>query len=1029
MALHYYVSPKATELKNQFIKNYKNSTHNIFKKDIIITQTQGLNEWLANSVSEKLGIFAQYEFIETNAFINSLGNQFKIYLNQGSIQTIKWHLYHLLDKNEFKNEFKEVANYYANDAVKRVQLADKVANLFDSYTVLREPFLIDWKQNKVVPSSSENPNFIKHEAWQRWLWIALKNNLQDKSQTELIDSIVFKQKLLNTLKDSPITTYNSISLFGITSISPYNLEILNTLAMHTDINYYLITPSKNINWIDNLNEGNSFLRSCKALGSDLFRNTIAKVSPSQITYLESKEPPQKKALQKIQQDLYHNIENVSEKIHKDDSLQFVSSYTQVREIEALYSYLLHQFEKNKELTPKDILIQITDIDTYEPYISAVFDNAPVSIPYTICNTKAVNKYTISNAIKLLLSLPAENFKADMVLNLLDFASIRKRFGIDDIESVKTLIKLATIRFGESGNTKDESHLVSWQHGLKRLILGTAIKGDHFINYEEENVLLCDVAEDQKALLVYRIKAFVDTVLTLCKMQQEEKSIDAWVNFIQDNVLPDLFELDHDTEDEISNIKTKLHQLRFIDTNNTELISFEVFEQLALINLAGTLSHSRYITGKITFASMQPTRTIPYKIHAILGLNGNIFPRQKMDLGFNLMDLEPKIGDKNARQADQYLFLEALLSAKENLYLSYIGTSVQNNNSLPPSILVEELQSYVKQKFGQDYLTAITTEHPIHTFSSLYNKKDPKLYSYLNSNIKQEENKIETEKTQEKEWNLIDISELAQFFNQPIKWYYNKTLEIYYNSNEEQIDNTELFELNTLQNWSLKNQLIEPFDDLESYGKKLKATGELPLSNMGAIVLDNALNSIRSLKEKVELYKEKEISKTIYEDLKIKNTTLTGSFNQLFKDTQLFFNLSKKDIKPKYKIVAWIHHLFLIATNNAKDTIILAPEDEINYPQKTVSKKEATLILEKLITLFISGQNKPYLYTPEGLYDLENDISIPKILKDLNYQGTTNYNKDYLDPYIEKVLEQPDIDLLIEGQKQVLLEIKTSIFNL
>ena len=49
----------------------------------------------------------------------------------------------------------------------------------------------------------------------------------------------------------------------------------------------------------------------------------------------------------------------------------------------------------------------------------------------------------------------------------------------------------------------------------------------------------------------------------------------------------------------------------------------------------------------------------------------------------------------AREDDRYLFLEALLSARERLHISWVGRSINDNTERPPSVLVGQLRDHVK----------------------------------------------------------------------------------------------------------------------------------------------------------------------------------------------------------------------------------------------------------------------------------------------------------------------------------------------
>lgn len=72
----------------------------------------------------------------------------------------------------------------------------------------------------------------------------------------------------------------------------------------------------------------------------------------------------------------------------------------------------------------------------------------------------------------------------------------------------------------------------------------------------------------------------------------------------------------------------------------------------------------------------PMRSIPFKVVCLLGMNDGVYPRQLAPLGFDLMSQKPRRGDRSRRDDDRYLFLEALISAQQTLYISYIGRSIQ-----------------------------------------------------------------------------------------------------------------------------------------------------------------------------------------------------------------------------------------------------------------------------------------------------------------------------------------------------------------
>src|SRR5690554_4764626 len=98
----------------------------------------------------------------------------------------------------------------------------------------------------------------------------------------------------------------------------------------------------------------------------------------------------------------------------------------------------------------------------------------------------------------------------------------------------------------------------------------------------------------------------------------------------------------------------------------------------------------------------PMRSIPFKAVCLLGMNDSDYPRRVTPLGFDLMQSKPsRLGDRSRREDDRYLFLEAVSSAQDYLYISYRGRSARDNAEQQPSVLVAELRDYLADGFCLD----------------------------------------------------------------------------------------------------------------------------------------------------------------------------------------------------------------------------------------------------------------------------------------------------------------------------------------
>ncbi len=106
----------------------------------------------------------------------------------------------------------------------------------------------------------------------------------------------------------------------------------------------------------------------------------------------------------------------------------------------------------------------------------------------------------------------------------------------------------------------------------------------------------------------------------------------------------------------------------------------------------------YFSGGITFCSMKPMRNIPVRKIALIGMDERSFPRRDFRHEFNTFSDHRRLGDRSLREDDRYLFLESILSAREELYLSYCGIDAKDLTSVPPSTIVEELLDHLDEYY-------------------------------------------------------------------------------------------------------------------------------------------------------------------------------------------------------------------------------------------------------------------------------------------------------------------------------------------
>ena len=151
------------------------------------------------------------------------------------------------------------------------------------------------------------------------------------------------------------------------------------------------------------------------------------------------------------------------------------------------------------------------------------------------------------------------------------------------------------------------------------------------------------------------------------------------------------------------------------------VSLPVAREAWLSGLDEQTLNKRFKAGGVTFCTLMPMRAIPFEAVCLLGMNDGDYPRSSPRSDFDLMGLpgQQRPGDRSRRDDDRQLMLEALLSARRVLYLSWAGRSARDNSEQPPSVLVSQLRDYLAAGWQGEVLGPRTTEHPLQPFSRRY----------------------------------------------------------------------------------------------------------------------------------------------------------------------------------------------------------------------------------------------------------------------------------------------------------------------
>jgi exodeoxyribonuclease V gamma subunit len=1034
MAIKIYTSPSVQNLSEEFGKLYQKE-ENIFNPMLVVVAASSTKDWLKETVAKDKGIVANISFTNPNDCIVHLSKILGITKSTTNLLQpiqIKLLIFSELGSEQFKSNFPEVAKYYHDNELKRFALAEKVTSLFNKYQNLKSSIIYNWNNPDFTSSNTD-------EIWQCFLWRAIVGTTdsgfseRSKSIENILEVLANKDQKIDDLK----AKLPSITFFGQVEYTKELISLLEALSNHIKVNIFRIeyTFDENESAQNRLvSNFGMFMRS----QNELFANT-----KSETIELDNFDYTKSNLLGSLKSEMLQK--NVIENQSIDDSITINNCFSINREVEVLYNYLVKQFEEDTSLGARDICVMIPNIDDYSSAIHAFFNSNKYEIKYTLYESKTNLEESPYAALLALFDLEIDNFTSEEVLKLLEYSYLRTKFEFsEDLSIVRKAVGLGNIKHGIDGNPNLETNLVSWRYGLKRLMYGICIKTEAtYIEDDDADFYTVNQFEGADANEIIRLYYFVEHVIKFIEDRSISKPMKEWVEFITETTEDFLNTAEFDLTIFFMNLGKIGALSSYLDDED---IPFSVVQHFLKSILNEMENGSKTGTSGVRFTSLQAMMTAPAKIIAFLGMNNADFPRKQTNLSFDLASEVRSQGD-----LDKQLFLNSLLAAEEKVYISYIGQSVKDNSSIPPSTVVEELIAAVKPLLTENSQTAdLVTKHPLHGFSTLYNNKS-NLIRYFSKDNPVEINKDNLDINFEPFSNKIDINDLYRFFTDPVKWYYNKTLGIYYNEEDATLSETELFAINSIENWIIKDEIfnLQDFDirSLESYRSEKVKKGNLPLMQTGELVLQKSYSEIEHLKQ---LFEESKIgihtpSKLI--ELTLGKYNLHGQIPSSYGNRFVYGTVSKD--KYKYRLQAILQYLFLVASGNeAIDLLYLHLESSGATVVEGVSQEKANSVLEKWCGYFEMGQKNILPFSLDfcrlekkshsfflDLIEKENanESTVNSFNKKLRELRNPSFGECYLSEYQKKEIDnqffdnQENVSLFLRIYEDMISEMNT-LFN-
>jgi len=938
-----------------------------FAQELFLIQSQGMERWLSQQLAEHFKVWGNFRYLFPGKFFSNLSGRLSGDLNDAAFDRHQLHWrFEALLRDVDADVFKPLQQYLSGENIdlKRYQLAQQLARIFDQYQMLRLDLLDAWQQGRSLHDSDS-------ERWQRELWLRLTADIGRRHRGECWRQVI--DRLQNAEAGAFAESLpERISIFGVNSAPPLLLSLMQALSRHCDVHLFLLNPVQGY-WADlpgkqllaKLEEfdGHPLLVRLGQQGRE-FQQLLLEQLEFEFEPSSFEAGDADSTLQRLQNDILAN-QTPQTNLQADNSISIHSCHSRLREVQVLKNQLLATLESQPDLELRDIVVMAPDIQLYAPFISAIF----ADIQHAIADRSLRISNAALDALLRFLNLSQSRLGWQSVLDLLEQPLVYGNFGLDesDMELIRYWIADTQVRWGRSAAHKQKLGLPAlnqntWQATLDRLFMGYAVgSNDEFVN----DVLPYLDIEGSSSQALGGLSDFLQLLFRAGDELQAAKTLAEWQTVLTryaDRLLSNADPVDRQP---LNELLTEIDDIAAIHSHPVTLAVMVAW-------LEGRMDESKssngFLRGQLTFCSMLPMRSIPFQVIALLGMNDGEFPKVERNPSFDLLSQHPRLGDRSRRADDRYQFLEILLSARRQLIVTYIGQSLRDNSEIPPSVIVSELLEVLHNSYQ---LSDPVIRHPLHPFSPRYfDNGNPQLFSYVQADLATAQ-RLRGDKSAAAPWwqgsiaaeddELIAIEELLLFYNHPQRYFLQRQLGIRLPQLEMEAEEREPFALDPLSRYGIQQQWIaEALADRSLPLAKLQAQGLWPAGALGEIEWRRQQPSIQRFVDTIKAKAMGSALPALAVDLALGPYRLVGKLGNLYANGSLLYRYA--NIKGKDFIAAWLQHL-LINRLEPQTTHLLAKDDDLMF-QPGIGSEQT---LRTMIEIYLQGRQRPDAFFTEAAF--------------------------------------------------------------
>ena len=966
----------------------------------VAVPSRGVERWLTQRLSTSLGATADEAGVCAGVAFPFIGgvvqrtlaatlDEDRAAVDPWSPHRLAWPLVELLDELPGTSAFDPLRSHLNDAGVRaarrRFPLARRIADLFDRYALYRPDMTAAWLDGHDVDADGDP--LASNLGWQPPLWRQLTETLATPSPDRRTSQAIERLRRGEVARGEDLP--EAVTVFGVLAMPPRHLELLSAVATVVPVTLYVISPCPA--WPT---EGpapvprNPLLRASGVVATEahtvlaphLARADHLEVTADVTDHVDDAEGDAGSAqaglsaLAVLQADVRgDHRRGPGGELQAlpwqpaDTSVQVHACHGPVRQLEVLREVLLGLLEDDPSLEPRDIVVLTPDIEAYAPIVPAAFPRrntgqrdpggrahdpgAPPDLPVRVADRALSAENAVAKALLTVLELTTARVTASQVLDLLASAPVRARFGLSDsdLEELPGWVLDTGVSWGIDADHRrelidldDRAH--TWSAALDRWTLGAAMADDGTRMVGE--VLPYDDVEGAGVELLGRVTAATDALFATFRSLAAPRSVGTWQESLAAAVTL-LFDpgpgpgRDAELTAQLGQVRIALDDL-VADAVTGDGSSSQA--ELTLEELRGILGDLLAAgggagatgSGAITVTGFEALRNVPHRVVCLVGMDDGALPRAGIQHGFDLLEAPSRPGDPDRRLEDRQLLLDAVLSARDHLVVTYSGHDARTNEHLQPAVAISELLDVLRASFTGP--VEVVRSQPLQPHSPRYfreavDAEEPVLHAFDPHHLAAARAASQASGPAPAFLDAplppppddlvdpagIDVDDLIRFLEHPVRFLLQRRLGLTLGEDDRRTPDRDPTELDSLQRWQLGQDLLErglAATVPEDWRELTMATGTAPVGGLGQVALEGVEELVQRLLQEVEQLGGQRALHQLELDVPVPGgppemARLVGAV-EVIGDTVLHIGVSSP--KPKHLVAGWVRAVAVLASD-------------------------------------------------------------------------------------------------------------------